>query len=161
MAGDRRTRHAHAVALSAEQPMRSAYYVLWGWCHFGYPRRNVSSLKFPVADGRSESETSRLLQTSFFFVHCHLCYLHNRGRFPCSTLPCGSAAEVGPNMKRMHTFAACDHFRLVGINGWRFDGVVGYRICLTHRRPPVRARVEPFLYHSHLIISAGAHIERA
>ena len=25
----------------------------------------------------------------------------------------------------------------------RFDGVVGYRICLTHRRPPVRARVEP------------------
>ena len=29
----------------------------------------------------------------------------------------------------------------------RFDGVVGYRICLTHRRPPVRTRVEPFLWH--------------
>ena len=28
----------------------------------------------------------------------------------------------------------------------RFDGVVGYRICLTHRRPPVRARVEPFFF---------------
>src|SRR6266576_2448432 len=27
----------------------------------------------------------------------------------------------------------------------RFDGVVGYRICLTHRRSPVRTRVEPFL----------------
>jgi hypothetical protein len=28
----------------------------------------------------------------------------------------------------------------------RFDGVVGYRICLTHRRPPVRARVEPSFF---------------
>jgi hypothetical protein len=28
----------------------------------------------------------------------------------------------------------------------RFDGVVGYRICLTHRRSPVRTRVEPFFY---------------
>ena len=28
----------------------------------------------------------------------------------------------------------------------RFDGVVGYRICLTHRRSPVRTRVEPFLF---------------
>ena len=26
----------------------------------------------------------------------------------------------------------------------RFGGVVGYRICLTHRRPPVRARAESF-----------------
>ena len=31
---------------------------------------------------------------------------------------------------------------------YRFDGVVGYRICLTHRRPPVRARVEPFSSHN-------------
>ena len=27
-----------------------------------------------------------------------------------------------------------------------FDGVVGYRICLTHRRSPVRARVESSLH---------------
>ena len=27
----------------------------------------------------------------------------------------------------------------------RFGGVVGYRICLTHRRSPVRAWVESFL----------------
>ena len=26
----------------------------------------------------------------------------------------------------------------------RFGGVVGYRICLTHRRSPVRARAESF-----------------
>ena len=30
----------------------------------------------------------------------------------------------------------------------RFDGVVGYRICLTHRRSPVRTRVEPFFFSS-------------
>jgi hypothetical protein len=28
----------------------------------------------------------------------------------------------------------------------RFDGVVGYRICLTHRRSSVRSWVEPFLF---------------
>ena len=27
-----------------------------------------------------------------------------------------------------------------------FGGVVGYRICLTHRRSPVRARAESFYY---------------
>ncbi len=29
---------------------------------------------------------------------------------------------------------------------YRFDGVVGYRICLTHRRSPVRTRAEPFFF---------------
>ena len=39
---------------------------------------------------------------------------------------------------------ACSIISLTWMVGLRFDGVVGYRICLTHRRPPVRARVEPF-----------------
>ncbi|KIK53871.1 hypothetical protein GYMLUDRAFT_924408 [Collybiopsis luxurians FD-317 M1] len=34
-----------------------------------------------------------------------------------------------------------------GKKSW-FDGVVGYRICLTHRRSSVRARVEPVLMNS-------------
>ena len=39
----------------------------------------------------------------------------------------------------------------------RFDGVVGYRICLTHRRPPVRARVEPFfIFSSNPAISSSS-----
>ena len=28
----------------------------------------------------------------------------------------------------------------------RFDGVVGYHICLTHRRSPVQTRVEPAFF---------------
>src|SRR6266566_557735 len=32
----------------------------------------------------------------------------------------------------------------------RFDGVVGYRICLTHRRSPVRTRVEPIFFRPEL-----------
>ena len=33
----------------------------------------------------------------------------------------------------------------------RFGGVVGYRICLTHRRPPVRARAESFFFYPHSV----------
>jgi hypothetical protein len=41
---------------------------------------------------------------------------------------------------------ACDYISLIWMVDLRFDGVVGYRICLTHRRPPVRTRVEPFFF---------------
>ena len=33
----------------------------------------------------------------------------------------------------------------------RFGGVVGYRICLTHRRPPVRARAESIFFRPHSV----------
>ena len=36
------------------------------------------------------------------------------------------------------------HCRWAEITDKRFGGVVGYRICLTHRRSPVRARAESF-----------------
>ena len=89
--------------------------------------------------------------------------------FPSLTLPCGSTAEVGPNIADAFAVlavqpgtvcAVCDHFRWVWIGVWRFDGVVGYRICLTHRRPPVRARVEPFLHHKRRPVQT-AHVKRA
>jgi hypothetical protein len=41
---------------------------------------------------------------------------------------------------------ACNYISLIWTIHLRFDGVVGYRICLTHRRPPVRARVEPYFF---------------
>ena len=42
--------------------------------------------------------------------------------------------------KRPHLIHDCSPW----ISDYGFDGVVGYRICLTHRRSPVRTRVEPF-----------------
>src|SRR5258708_35972662 len=45
-----------------------------------------------------------------------------------------------------HHCTDCDHHCLVCWTDCRFDGVVGYRICLTHRRSPVRTRVEPFFF---------------
>ena len=45
--------------------------------------------------------------------------------------------------------SAYHYISLIRIFGLRFDGVVGYRICLTHRRSPVRTRVEPSFFSSH------------
>jgi hypothetical protein len=53
---------------------------------------------------------------------------------------------------------ACNIISLTWMVGLRFDGVVGYRICLTHRRPPVRARVEPFFLYGPLLHSIRLHV---
>jgi hypothetical protein len=67
--------------------------------------------------------------------------------------PCGSLAEVtvqphsqprALQARLLQYSTACNYISLIRLFHLRFDGVVGYRICLTHRRSPVRTRVEPF-----------------
>ena len=41
----------------------------------------------------------------------------------------------------------------------RFGGVVGYRICLTHRRPPVRARAESFFPMTKIVDRFGMAVD--
>ena len=84
--------------------------------------------------------------------------VYNFFNFFALWIGCGSSAHCPTTPQHMCARARLrfclglyDHDCSICPRSCRFDGVVGYRICLTHRRPPVRARVEPFLSRQHFL----------
>ena len=95
-----------------------------------------------------------LLETTVSFIPN---LQHSRALYPCGSVAevavqphsqphtCALSKHVCYNFGRQYCTAS-NYISLIWISELRFDGVVGYRICLTHRRSPVRTRVEPFFF---------------
>ena len=88
----------------------------------------------------------------YSFLYCKF----SRGKFVCFHHFFGVRAfetgaeiqqkepRIGPNLPGESKKSTRRPIRQPSICCYRFDGVVGYRICLTHRRSPVRTWLESF-----------------
>ncbi len=138
------------------------------WCHFAYLKCEIfRHLLFPVVvaprdrpsfarNGKRENEiVTAPTIPGFSLLTFVLVDRSRKSRFGSTSQP-HTCAHFHARSKPLSAFrvttvlhslrSSCDHHLFIWPTGWRFDGVVGYRICLTHRRSPVRTRVEPISF---------------